>query len=81
MDLFWILSVVFYVGESGRECADEVANILQKIQVNSEERDMAVRLLKTGGLSVAPSIWFHKHSNISAKPGNRIIHISQGTFI
>jgi proteasome activator subunit 4 len=33
--------------ESGRECADEVANILQKIQVNSEERDMAVRLLKT----------------------------------
>jgi len=47
---------VFYVGESGRECADEVANILQKIQVNSEERDMAVRLLKTGGLSVALSI-------------------------
>jgi len=49
-------SVVFYVGESGRESADAVASILQKIQVNSEERDVAVRLLKTGGLSVAVSI-------------------------
>lgn len=25
--------------------------------------------------------WFHKHSNISAKPRNRTIHISQGTFV
>ena len=38
------------VGESGQESANVVANILQKIQVNSEERDVAVRLLKTGGL-------------------------------
>lgn len=45
-----------YVGESGRESADAVASILQKIQVNSEERDVALRLLKTGGLSVAVSI-------------------------
>jgi hypothetical protein len=44
------------VGESGRESADAVASILQKIQVNGEERDVAVRLLKTGGLSVAVSI-------------------------
>jgi len=51
MDLFSILSIVLYVGESGRESADAVASILQKIQVNSEERDVAVRLLKTGGLS------------------------------
>ena len=56
MDLLSFLSIVFYVGESGRESADAVASILQKIQVNSEERDVAVRLLKTGELSVAVSI-------------------------
>lgn len=44
------------VGESGQESAEAVASILQKIQVNSEERDVAVRLLKTGGLSIAVSI-------------------------
>lgn len=33
--------------------ADAVVDMLQKIQVNSEERDMAIRLLKTGGLEAA----------------------------
>ena len=37
------------VGESGQQSAVVVANILQKMQVNSEERDVAIRLLKTGG--------------------------------
>jgi hypothetical protein len=47
-----------YVGASERESADAVASILQKIQVNSEDRDVALRLLKTGGLSVAVTIDF-----------------------
>jgi hypothetical protein len=51
-----ILSIVLCVGESGRESADAVASVLQKIQVNSEERDVAVRLFKTGGLSVSDFI-------------------------
>lgn len=34
-------------GESGQQSAVVVANILQKMQVNSEERDVAIRLLKT----------------------------------
>jgi hypothetical protein len=42
--------MVLCVGESAGESADVMANILQKIQVNSEERDVAIRMLKTGAL-------------------------------
>jgi hypothetical protein len=34
--------------KSSGEGADAVADMLQKIQMNSEERNTAIRLLKTG---------------------------------
>lgn len=46
--------VPYVVAEnSSREVAGAAADASQKIQANSEERDMAIRLLKTGGLEAA----------------------------
>lgn len=61
---------VLLADKSSWEGADAVANMLQKVQVNSEERDVAIRLLKTGGLLVACISVQPTYANISAMSRN-----------
>jgi hypothetical protein len=43
-----VCSSDLYAEKLSGERADAVMNMLQNMQVNSEDRDMAIRLLKTG---------------------------------
>jgi hypothetical protein len=40
--------IVLHAEKLSGESADAVMNMLQNMQVNSEDRDVAIRLLKTG---------------------------------
>lgn len=54
--LLYKIPVVCVVAEKlSGEGAEVVADMLQEVQVNSKERDTAVRLLKTGGLEAQVS--------------------------
>jgi hypothetical protein len=50
-------------------------SMLQNMQVNSEDRDVAIRLLKTGRcvLATACSQCYHLHISVSVMSGNTAV--------